>query len=260
MALSGYPNCKLDIWGEGLCPGQSQRSPYAPSCAEQMSPVKQTLSPTVTGTSVLGIAVKDGIVLAADMLGSYGSLARYKSCSRVMKVNESTVLAAGGDYADFQYLQTIIEQRVNDENCYDDGFNYNPRSLFSWLTRVMYNRRSKYDPLWNVFAIGGMHEGKPFLGYVDKIGIAYTSDTIASGFGSYIALPILRNAIEKNPQMNIKEAKEVIAKCMKILFYRDARSLDKFEMVTVTNEGASVEGPISVQADWSIARLITGYE
>lgn len=26
-----------------------------------------------------------------------------------------------------------------------------------------------------------------FLGYVDKIGIAYTSDTLATGFGSYVA-------------------------------------------------------------------------
>ncbi|XP_014777892.1 proteasome subunit beta type-4 [Octopus bimaculoides] len=262
MALPSYhvSNANLDIWGNGLCPGQIQRSPYAATHAEEMNPVKQTLSPIVTGTSVLGVAVKDGILLAADTLGSYGSSARFKNCSRVMKVNESTVLAAGGDVADFQYLKTIIEQRVNDENCYDDGFNYNPRSLFSWLTRVMYNRRSKYDPLWNTFAIGGMHEGKPFLGYVDKIGIAYTSDTLATGFGAYLARPILRDALEKNPDMSMSEAKTLIMKAMKILFYRDARSLNKFEIVSVTKDGATIEGPLSAKVDWSIANLICGYE
>lgn len=66
----------------------------------------------VTGTSVLGVKFNGGIVIAADTLGSYGSLARYRECSRVMKVNDSTVLGAGGDYADFQYLKSVIEQRV----------------------------------------------------------------------------------------------------------------------------------------------------
>ena len=30
-----------------------------------------------------------------------------------------------------------------------------------------------------------------FLGYVDKIGVAYEGDTIASGYGAYIALVIV---------------------------------------------------------------------
>lgn len=68
--------------------------------------------PTVTGTSVMGIIFKDGIMLAADTLGSYGTLARYRDLSRVSVVNDATVIAAGGDYADFQYLKSVIEQRV----------------------------------------------------------------------------------------------------------------------------------------------------
>ena len=66
----------------------------------------------VTGTSVLGIKFEGGVVIAADTLGSYGSMARYRDCSRVMKVNDSTILGAGGDYADYQWLKHVIEQRV----------------------------------------------------------------------------------------------------------------------------------------------------
>ena len=66
----------------------------------------------VTSTSVLGIKFDGGVALAADTLGSYGSLARYRRCSRILKVNEKTVMGAGGDYADYQFLKSIIEQRV----------------------------------------------------------------------------------------------------------------------------------------------------
>ena len=66
----------------------------------------------VTSTSVIGIKFDKGIVLAGDMVGSYGSLARYRNCPRVMKVNDTTILGASGDYADFQFLRETIKQRV----------------------------------------------------------------------------------------------------------------------------------------------------
>lgn len=65
-----------------------------------------------TGTSVVGVQFKDGVMIAADILASYGSLARYRNVKRVMKVNENIVLGAGGDYADFQYLENIIKQKM----------------------------------------------------------------------------------------------------------------------------------------------------
>lgn len=61
---------------------------------------------------MLGLKYKDGVIIAADTLGSYGSLARYRSLSRIMRVNESTVLTSGGDYADYQFIKSIVEQHV----------------------------------------------------------------------------------------------------------------------------------------------------
>ena len=65
-----------------------------------------------TGTSVLAVKFDGGVIIAADKVGSYGSMARYRTCSRVMKVNDCTVLGGGGDYADYQFIKSVIEQRV----------------------------------------------------------------------------------------------------------------------------------------------------
>ena len=65
-----------------------------------------------TCTSVLGLKFDGGVLIAGDKLGSYGSLARYRDCSRLMKVNETTILGASGDYADYQFVKGIVEQRV----------------------------------------------------------------------------------------------------------------------------------------------------
>ena len=69
-------------------------------------------SPVTTGTSIIGVAFEGGVMLAGDMLGSYGSLAKFRSIERIIKVNESTILGATGDIADFQHLKAIIEQKV----------------------------------------------------------------------------------------------------------------------------------------------------
>ena len=47
-----------------------------------------------------------------------------------------------------------------DEELLGDGHSYTPKALHSWLTRVMYNRRSKMNPLWNTVVIGGFYKGE----------------------------------------------------------------------------------------------------
>ncbi len=194
----------------------------------------------VTGTSVIGVTFDKGVMLAADTLGSYGSLARFKSVSRMKKVTDNCAVAASGDYADFQYMERLFENLTYDpltstvialmtcdgpwamlslllwQYCWlcnivviamcchgntivmvtvgiaillvwhyccccnivvvmvillfissiesdsmNDGHGYTPTAIFSWLTRVMYNRRSKINPLWNTVIVGGYHERTP---------------------------------------------------------------------------------------------------
>ncbi len=69
-------------------------------------------NPLVTGTSVVGITFDNGVIIAADLLGSYGSMAQLRNLPRVFKVNDSTAIGASGDLADFQYLHEIINDKV----------------------------------------------------------------------------------------------------------------------------------------------------
>lgn len=142
---------------------------------------QRSKEPITTGSSVLGIKFNNGVVIAADTLGSYGTLARFRDCSRVYKVNKNIIIGAGGDYADFQYLKEVINQKIIDEECVDDGFYMKPKALYHWLTRVLYTRRTQLDPLWSNYVIGGIQDGKPFLGTVDKLGTAFLDDHVATG-------------------------------------------------------------------------------
>lgn len=49
---------------------------------------------------------------------------------------------------------------------WDDGNNLGPLDIHNFLTRVMYNRRNKFDPLWNSLILGGVKNGVKYLGSV----------------------------------------------------------------------------------------------
>ena len=84
------------------------------------NPRKHTQSPIVTGTSVIALKYSDGVLMAADTLGSYGSLARFTDNRRMITVHQTTLLGGSGDFSDFQYLtDKLDDMAVNDFNAND---------------------------------------------------------------------------------------------------------------------------------------------
>lgn len=221
----------------------------------------------VNGSSVLGLAFDGGVIIAADTLVSYGSMARFRNCDRIYKVNNHTVVAASGDYADYQYLTNIIRQKQIREKQWNDGIELYPKNLHSWITRVAYNKRSKFEPLWNAWLVGGLqpnpdndNKEEPFLGFVDKLGTSYKSNVICTGFGSHMATPLFRELTEHRDTLPTEaEARALVTKCMEVLYYRDARSLPRYQVAVIKADGVNVEGPIEFKGNWQIAKLVEGY-
>lgn len=95
---------------------------------------------------------------------------------------------------------------------------------------------------------------------MDKQGTAYIDRVICTGYGAHIATPLLRDALDKNPQLNQAEARALIEKCLEVLYYRDARSYPKYQLGIIDAElGVSIEGPLEVPQNWNVAYSIKGY-
>ena len=45
----------------------------------------------------------------------------------------------------------------------DDGHALSSSQIYEFLSNVMYEKRSKFDPFWNAFLVGGMEKGEPFV-------------------------------------------------------------------------------------------------
>jgi 20S proteasome subunit beta 7 len=58
----------------------------------------------------------------------------------------------------------------------------------------------------------------------DMYGSTYQSDVLATGYGLHLAIPLLRKRARVD--MSYAEAKALLEDCMKVLFYRDCRTLN----------------------------------
>jgi 20S proteasome subunit beta 7 len=209
----------------------------------------------VTGTSVIGIVYKDGVLLAADTLLSYGSMAKAQRISRLTAVpNTSTIVGGSGEYSDYTKLVEILTAKALEESTTSlmsdlySAATFSARSIWNYLRMLMYTRRNKMNPFWNDLVVAGFDGNEPFLGSVDKIGTTVSDQFVATGFGSYLAMPLLRERYRAD--LSEGEARALLEDCMKVLFYRDCRSSSTIQLAKCDATGAQVSEPYQIETSW----------
>lgn len=252
------------FWGGGpdpsgyySFPGKVQKS------TSSSHPKTRSQYPVTTGTSVVAIVYKSGVVIGADMLGSYGSLARFPGISRLCKASDNSVVGFSGDIADGQYIADVLERRNIDEMTRDaTGVTTSPLALHSWLTRVMYNRRSKFDPLWNSAVVAGFKDEKAFLGCVDMIGTAWQGKVVATGLGANLTYPAIEKELEAiggHDQLKKEEAVKMVVDALRTCYYRDCRAINKHEIAIINSDGVVIDSGLSLKTEWGFAEEVQGY-
>lgn len=121
----------------------------------------------------------------------------------------------------------------------------NAANLHKYLSKVFYKRRSDFNPLWNQVLVAGFDdESRPFLASADLLGTTFSAPSLATGFAAHLAQPLLRKVVPDEAAAEaLDEARAVqcVKECMKVLFYRDARSLDKYSIAVVKKEGIDLK-------------------
>ena len=201
----------------------------------------------VTGTTVLGIVYDKGVLLAADTLLSYGSMAKHQNVPRLFSLQHATcLLGASGEFSDTQALVDLLERKALSETTttvlesIDTPRDFTALQIWNYLRFVLYNRRNKFNPYWNEVVVAGTYPDtsnkdsttptmRPFLGTIDKIGTTIRGENVvATGFGSYLATPLLRE--HWRPDLTEGEARALLEDALKVLFFRDCRASARVQL------------------------------
>ena len=153
----------------------------------------------------------------------------------------------------------------------------------------MYNKRNKMNPLYNRLIVAGFKDGarcaprraaprrsprfappppplraalvrrsrslpRSHLGYVDLYGTMFSDNYIATGYGNYLALPLIRD--RWRPDLSEGEARALLEDCMRVLWYRDTRALNKIQLAKMTAAGTVISEPYSVDTKWNFRSFV----
>ena len=177
----------------------------------------------------------------------------------------------------------LLAELVLDEHVRDDDAKITAAEIQSYLSRVAYNKRNKMNPLYNRLIVAGFKDGKrcvlgaaallssrlaappphprarlpcpaSHLGYVDLYGTTFSDDYIATGYGNYMALPLIRDRWRAD--LSEGEARALLEDCMRVLWYRDTRALNKIQLAKITAEGTVISEPYAVDTKWNFRSFV----
>ena len=196
-----------------------------------------------TGTSILGIVCKDGIVMAADRQVTAGNIVMSKTAKKVFKINDYLVGSWAGGFSDAQVLTKVVtaelklkELRSKTRPSVKDAAN-----LFSMLSYRGIRQFSSIPSIVGTLVAGYNLDGTFELYSVEPAGGIIKVEDYDANFGS--GMPYMLGLLERGYKKDIsaKEGIQLAIECIKSSTQRDTGSGHGIDVFVITKDGIKQE-------------------
>ena len=216
------------------------------------TPKTASAAPAIQGGSCIGIKYDKGILLAGDRMLKYAGCYWIKDAQRVHKISSNCLLASSGDYADLQQILKKLKEKHDLDVIADDGHIFlEPKDYCKWLANLHFGKRMRVDPYWNSHIVAGIDSktGEKYLGTVDMYGNTYEGKYLLTGLANYFCNSILYDHVTDD--LTLEDAKKLMDKCFRALYYRDKFQSDVIQFVTITDDSEiTFEEPYRLESKW----------
>ncbi|MDV3103008.1 archaeal proteasome endopeptidase complex subunit beta [Thermococcus waiotapuensis] len=189
-----------------------------------------------TGTTTVGIKVKDGVVLAADTQASLDHMVETLNIRKILPITDRIVITTAGSVGDVQALARMLEAEARYYQFTWDR-PMKTRAMANLLSNIL--NESKWFPYMVQILIGG-YVDEPELASLDALGGLVFDEYTATGSGSPFAIAIIEDGYRED--MSVEEAKELAVRAVRTAGKRDVYTGDrKVQVVTITKDGMKEE-------------------
>jgi proteasome beta subunit len=193
-----------------------------------------------TGTTTVGIKVKDAVILFADKRVTMGNYILSREISKIIPIANHLAITLSGAVGDNQLLARwlSIEAEVYER---EQNKPMPPKAAVTLLANILSS--SRYFPYWVMNLLAGYDytEKKPYLFSIDLIGGITEEKIASSGSGSLIAFGILDEGYKED--MTIEEAINLGLKAVNAAMKRDSASGDGIDIFVITKNGGKFLEP-----------------
>ncbi len=189
-----------------------------------------------TGTTTVGIKVKDGVVLAADTQASLDHMVETLNIRKVLPITDRIAITTAGSVGDVQALARMLEAEARYYQ-FTWGRPMTTKAMANLLSNIL--NENKWFPYMVQIIIGG-YVDEPTLANLDPLGGLVFDDYTATGSGSPFAIAVLEDGFGKD--MSVEEAKELAVRAVRTAGKRDVYTGSrKVQVVVITRDGMKEE-------------------
>ena len=184
-----------------------------------------------TGTTILGIVCKDGVVMAADRRGTAGGIVMGKNEKKVFPINDYLVMAGCGLALELQRVPKLISAELKLKEL-RSRTRPSVKQAASLLSNVLTSRQQAG------FLLGGFNEdGTVELYSMDPVGHITTVEDYDANFGS--GMPYVLGLLERQYKkgISIEEGVKLAIESLKSSTQRDTASGNGIDVLTITKNG-----------------------
>jgi len=195
----------------------------------------QTLKKLKTGTTTVGIAYKDGVVLAAESKSTLGYLVSSKTAEKIIKIEDRIAITTAGGSGDTQALARILKAEINLYKL-TRNTEITVKATITLLANIM--QAVRYYPYMAMLIVGGFDKDGGHIYSIDPVGGFEEEKCTSTGSGSPIAYGVIEDGFRED--MLKEEAVKLAVRAIRSARERDIFSGGK-EIVVVTIDKNGVE-------------------
>lgn len=192
-----------------------------------------------TGTTILGIVCKDGVVMASDRQSTAGTIVLNKNSEKTKQINDYLLVSGTGMVSDIQRVAKILPAELKLKELRSKS-RPTIRQAASLLANISYSgiRQPSMIPQQAGFLLGGFDEdGTAELYTIEPAGSFVKVEDYDANFGS--GMPYVLGLLERQYKkgITIKEGIELAKESLKSSIQRDVGSGYGIDVFTITKDG-----------------------
>lgn len=187
-----------------------------------------------TGTTTVGIIIKNGVVIGTDSQATAGTVVASKQAQKLFEINQFTGATIAGGVADCQYIVNQLRALSRLKEV-EEGKTPEPKYIASLTRNILFSGRSFF---LSMMIIGGYSpkEKSGNLYGIDMLGTFYEEDNFLSfGSGSPFSLGVLE--ADWKPNLTKANGIDLIKSAISSSRERDSGSGYALQICTIDKSG-----------------------
>jgi len=184
-----------------------------------------------TGTTILGIVCKDGVVIATERRATMGTLIAHKATKKLYQIDNHLALATAGLVGDLQVLSRYLSAETKLYSLKRDA-EMSVHSAATLLSNILNSR--KFAPYYVQLILGGWDSTGGHVYSLDAAGGSIPDKYTAGGSGSPYAFGVLEDQFRDD--MTVNDGIELALRAVTAAMNRDSASGNGADVAVITEK------------------------